>query len=149
MTIVTDTFILRIINFDEIVNDILKNFRKNISEPPTCERDVQKHFRNFYDVIEYNFLKEKERVTYCGKDFVPDFTYLILNMAIEIKFVNTKEKIKKIMEEMVTDIAAYSQKWKYILFIVYDKGKIRNVDRFTREFHHDNDNKIRCIVIKE
>lgn len=152
MIIVTDDFVLTIINFEEIISDTLNNFRKSIIQKfkPNCERDVQDYFTIFYDIKGYNFLKEKESVLYFGKNFTPDFTYPILNVAVELKFVNDEEKIQKVREQLSADIAAYSTRWKDILIVVYDKGgNIRNVDRFTKDFHRDGDIRVRCIVIKE
>lgn len=151
MTIVRDSFVFRIINFEEIIIDLLKNFRTIIHKDnkPNREKDVQNLLNLFFDVREYNFLKEKERVSYCGKNYIPDFTHPILNMAIEVKFYSSGN-INTIRKELASIIGAYSQKWKKMLFIVYDKrGNIRNIKSFTKEFQRDDDLKIRCIVIKE
>ena len=79
MIIVTD-------DFEEIISDTLNDFRKSIIQKskPKCERDVQDYFTIFSDIKGYNFLKEKEIVLYFGKNFTPDFTHPILNVAVEL-----------------------------------------------------------------
>ena len=116
---------------------------------PQNEKDVQGYLQTFFDVKEYDFLREKENSDFSDKTFIPDFTQKELNIALEVKFLNKKDKIKEIIEEMSADIQPYSKKWKNILFLVYDiGGNIRDVDYFTKDFIKDGNIMIRCIVIK-
>jgi len=136
-------------NFFEIIGDIEKNFRKIVKKDPESERDVQDYLETFLDVKEYSFLREKENIEFSEKTFFPDFTQKKLSIAIEVKFLDKKDKIKSIIEGMSADIKPYSKKWKIILFLVYDKGgNIRDVDAFIKDFTQDGDTFIRCIVIK-
>jgi len=136
-------------DFFEIINDIEKNFRKILKSDPDNERDVQDYLETFLDVKEYNFLREKENIDFSKKVFIPDFTQKKLNIAIEVKFLDKKDKVKQIIEEMSVDINPYSKKWKNILFLVYDKGgNIRDIDAFIKDFNQDGDVIMRCIVIK-
>ncbi len=117
------------IDFFEIIKDIEKNFRKIVKSDPENERDVQDYLETFLDVKEYDFLREKENIEFSEKTFFPDFTQKKLIIAIEVKFLDKKDKIKQIIEEMSADIQPYSKKWKNILFLVYDKGgNIRDID---------------------
>lgn len=136
-------------DFFEIIKDIEKNFRKIVKNVPESERDVQDDLETFLDVKEYDFLREKENIEFSEKTYIPDFTQKKLNIAIEVKFLDKKAKVKHIIEEMSADINPYSKKWKNILFFVYDKGgNIRDVDSFVKDFNQDGDVIIRCIVIK-
>jgi len=97
----------------------------------------------------FSFLREKENIDFSKKVFIPDFTQKKLSIAIEVKYLNRKDKGKQIVEEMSADINPYSKKWKNILFLVYDKGgNIRDVDSFVKDFNKDGDVILRCIVIK-
>ncbi|MFX1567217.1 MAG: hypothetical protein ACFFCV_02485 [Promethearchaeota archaeon] len=136
-------------DFSEIIKDIEKNFRKIVKSDPENERDVQDYLETFLDVKEYEFLREQESIEFSGKVYIPDFTQKELNIAIEVKFLNKKDKVKQINEEMSADISPYSKKWNNILFLVYDMGgNLRDVDAFVKDFNQDGDTIIRCIVIK-
>lgn len=136
-------------DFIEIIKDIEKNFRKIVKDDPNNERDVQDFLETFFDVKDYDFLREKENIDFSKKVFIPDFTQKKLSIAIEVKFLDKKDKVKQIIEEMSADIKPYSKKWKNILFLVYDKGgNIRDVDSFIKDFNQDGDVIIKGIVIK-
>ncbi|NVM29173.1 MAG: hypothetical protein HWN65_10050 [Candidatus Helarchaeota archaeon] len=136
-------------NFFKIIKDIKKNYRKMFKKKPTTELDVQDKLEIFLSVKEYGFNREKERVSFSSKSFEPDFTNEKLKAAIEVKFINNKEKIKSSIESMSADITPYSKIFKRILFLVYDiGGNIRDIDEFTKDFIKDGAILIRCIVIK-
>ncbi len=136
-------------DFFKIIKDVEKYFRKIVKDDPNNEKDVQDFLETFFDVKGYNFLREKESIEFSEKIFKPDFTEKLLNIALEVKFLNRREKTTQIIEEMSADIKPYSKKWKNLLFLVYDKGgNLRDVDAFVKDFNQDGDVIIRCIVIK-
>ena len=55
-------------------------------------------------------------------------------MAIEVKLCNREGREKEIIGEINDDILAYKTKYGNVLFIVYDLGFIRDVDRFVSSF---------------
>ncbi|MBA7522019.1 hypothetical protein ES705_14131 [subsurface metagenome] len=137
------------IEFQDIIQDINRNFRKIVKTKPQKERDVQDYLETFFDVKEYDFIREKEKVGFSDKAFEPNFTHKDLNITVEVKFVDRPEKKKSIIDEMSADIKPYSKNWKNILFLVYDvNGNIRDVDSYVRDFIQDGEITIRCIVIK-
>ena len=135
--------------FQTIIKDIEKNFRKIVKIKPQGERSVQDDLELFFDVKEYGFLREQEEVGFSVKSFKPDFTHEILNIALEVKFVNKPEKRKSVIDEMSADVMPYSKRWKNILFLIYDVGgNIRDIDSYAKDFFKDGEITIRCIVIK-
>lgn len=137
------------IEFLTITDDIFKNFRKNVIKEPQNEKDIQDYLEGFLAVKEYEFKREMESTAFSTKSFKPDFTNKKLKIAIEVKYVDNKNKVNECVEGMSADIKPYSKKWKNILFLVYDKGgNIRDVDDFTKDFNQNNNILIRCIVIK-
>ena len=49
------------------------------------------------------------------------------------------EREKELPEEINDDILAYQTKYQNLLFIIYDLGYIRDVDRFSSSFEeHEN-----------
>ena len=135
--------------FQDIIQDINRNFRKIVKSTPQKEKDVQDDLETFFDVKEYDFSREQEKVGFSDKSFEPDFTHEVLNIALEVKFVDKPEKKKSVIDEMSADIKPYSKRWKNILFLVYDVGgNIRDVDSYVKDFIQDREITIRCIVIK-
>lgn len=135
--------------YQDIIQDIVKNFRKIVKTDPQKEKDVQDYLEAFLDVKEYCFLREKETTGHKIKSLIPDFTLQELNIALEVKFVDKPEKIKSIIDEMRADISGYSKIWKSIIFLVYDiGGNIRHVDNYVEDLNQDGDITVRCIIIK-
>ncbi|MHA1249394.1 MAG: hypothetical protein ACTSRP_05325 [Candidatus Helarchaeota archaeon] len=133
----------------QILSEIEKNFRKCINKEPNSEKDIQDFLESFLHAKGYDFEREKENVNFSEKGFKPDFTFNKLEMVLEIKFIDSKKKKKKIIDEMSADLEPYSKKWKYIFFIVYDKGGyINDIERFTSDFNNNGEKIIRCVVIK-
>ncbi|MBA7549591.1 hypothetical protein ES705_42081 [subsurface metagenome] len=133
----------------QILKEIEKNFRKCINRDSYRERDVQDFLESFFHAKEYDFKREKETVQFSEKRFQPDFTFNKLRLAIEVKFVDTKKKLKKVIDEMSADLVPYSKKWKFIFYIVYDKGgNINDISAFASDFNQDGEIITRCIVIK-
>ena len=97
--------------FQTIIKDIEKNFRKIVKIKHQLERTVQDDLELFLDVKEYGFLREQEEVGFSSKSFKPDFTHEVLNIALEVKFVDKPEKKKKVIDEMSADILPYSKRW--------------------------------------
>jgi hypothetical protein len=85
------------------------------------------------------YIREKVSIPYSSRSYHPDFTLEQLDLVIEIKFCNTKDREKDIVQEMNDDLLAYKTRFGNILFVVYDMGCIRDVDRFAAEFEtHEN-----------
>ncbi|MFZ2063411.1 MAG: hypothetical protein WAU82_20550, partial [Candidatus Binatus sp.] len=57
-----------------------------------------------------------------------------LDLATEIKFSNREGREKEIIAEINDDILAYGTKYGNLLFVIYDLGFIRDMDRFVRSF---------------
>jgi len=137
-------------DFYSIVEDIKKSFRKIVKKQPSSENDIQDDLECFLDVKEYSFKREKESVGFSEKSFKPDFTNDELKAAIEVKFIDDKSKISRIIEEMSADMRPYSRRWKKILFLIYDVGgNLSDVDKFSKDFEKDARPTIRCVVIKQ
>ena len=53
---------------------------------------------------------------------------------MEFKICKEAEREKKIISEINDDIPAYKTKYGNLLFVVYDLGCIRDVEKFVRPF---------------
>ena len=54
-------------------------------------------------------------------------------MVLEIKFCDKKEREKEIISEINDDIMAYKTKYPNIIFLIYDLGYIRDIDKFKED----------------
>ncbi len=138
---------------DEIIN--LKSFlksklRRAIFVEPQSEQEIQDTIeqlligKGLSKGIDYD--REKGRVQVSIKEFIPDFIFHKLDLALEVKLCKDKTKSKRLVDEINADIRAYSKKFSNLLFLVYDLGIIRDEDEFKKDL--DNKEKISVIIIK-
>ena len=73
------------------------------------------------------------RVKISVKEAIPDFVFLKLGLALEIKFVPRAARVKEIVDEINADVVAYSKAYRSLLFVVYDTGFIRDEVEFRRD----------------
>src|SRR5262249_41476518 len=120
--------ILRILHLAE------HKLRKAIRTPPQREKEVQDAFETLLIVAEIDYSRETDSIEYSSKTYTPDFTFTRLDVALEIKLCNRSDREKEIIAEINDDILAYHQKYGNLLFIIYDIGLIRDIDRFSGHF---------------
>lgn len=117
-----------------VVNIAEKSLRKAIKDTPSSEKEIQNAFENLLIGADINFSRETQSIEYSSKTYKPDFIITDIELAVELKFCARKEREKELIAEINDDIMAYSKEYKSILFIVYDLGIIRDVDKFADEF---------------
>lgn len=110
------------------------NFRKLFREKPSNEKQVQEKYEDLLSANSIAFLREKEAISYSSKSYIPDFTIRNLDLAIELKICADATREKGIIPEINDDIAAYSTRYKNLLFIIYDTGFIRDTEAFKESF---------------
>ncbi len=74
--------------------------------------------------------REVGRVKISTKEVVPDFILAKLDLAIEVKYVNSPARARDVIDEINADIPAYSKQYRTLLFVVYDVGHIRDEVEF-------------------
>lgn len=138
---------------DEIANlgtFLQANLRRAIFRTPESERDVQDVIeqlligRGFAKGLDYD--RETGRVKVSIKEFVPDFIFPRLALALEVKLSKDKQKSKDIVDEINADIVAYSKNYPFIIFLVYDLGSIRDEAEFRRDLEAEEG--VSVIVVK-
>ena len=122
-----------------------RKLRKTVRELPRCEREIQDAFENLLIGADLEFSREAESIEYSSKKYIPDFTLSKLDIAVEIKLCGRPEREKQIIAEINDDILAYRQKFGNILFVIYDTGFIRDVDRFVCQFEENDGVVVRVI----
>lgn len=122
------SLILKIINIAE------HKLRKVIRREPSNEKEVQDAFDSVLVGADISFSRESERIEYSSKTYTPDFTMEKAGLAVEVKFCNRNGREKEIIAEVNDDILAYKTKYGNIIFIVYDVGCIRDMEKFTKNF---------------
>ncbi|HEY1045382.1 MAG TPA: hypothetical protein VGF79_03015 [Bacteroidia bacterium] len=138
---------------EEILN--LKNFlgsslRKAVLHEPENEMYIQDTVeqlligKGLSKGIDYD--REVGRLKVSIKEYKPDFIFLKLDLAFEIKLSKSKAKSKAIVDEINADIQAYGKGYSQLLFLIYDLGTIRDEDEFKNDI--DNKENIQLIVVK-
>lgn len=126
---------------------LFKNLRKNIKKKPLEEKEVKDVIEIMLNSKGIVFEREKIRISYSSKDFIPDFTFEDLNASLEVKLCKTDKKEKDIVDEINADIPAYATKYNNVTFLVYDLGIIRDIDLFGEDIEKNNP-RIKVLVIK-
>lgn len=131
----------------KVINIAERKLRKVIREAPNNERDVQEAFETLLIGSDVNYSRESDVIEYSSKTYKPDFTVPDANLAVELKFCNRADREKAIIGEINDDILAYSTKYSSLLFVVYDLGFIRDIDRFIDSF--ETDGRVMVRVVKQ
>lgn len=124
--------ILRILNLAE------NKLRKVIRNLPKSEKEIQDSFENLLIVAEIDYLRESPSISYSSKKYIPDFSFTSIDTVLEIKLCTGTRKEKTLIPEINDDILAYQSKFTNIIFIVYDTGQIRDIEKFSDSFSSDN-----------
>jgi hypothetical protein len=123
-----------------LVEDIDDKLRAIIRKKPEDEKEVQDAVENLLIAKDYEYGREKVSIPYSSKYYVPDFTFDALNTALDVKICNSANDEKKIIDEINADIPAYKTKYKYVVFVVYDTGFIRDTLVFVKGIEKNNPN---------
>lgn len=108
--------------------------RKTIRNKPNREKEVQDAFENLLIGAEVPYSRETDSIEYSTKTYIPDFSIQRADLAIDIKLCTKSEREKDIIAEINDDILAYKTKYGNLIFIVYDLGIIRDMERFIGHF---------------
>lgn len=131
--------ILRIINLAE------HKLRKAIRDKPSRESEVQDAFENLLIGADIHYKREKERVEYSSKTYVPDFTFPKLELALDLKFCGKDTAEKRLIKEINDYIVAFRTKYTNLVFVVYDLGFIRDIDLFTDSLEQNQNVFVRVV----
>jgi len=131
--------ILKVINIAE------RKLRKVIRDVPKEEKNIQDAFENLLIGGDIPYSREAETIEYSSKKYIPDFTISQIDLAIEVKFCARNRREKEIISEINDDILAYQKKFGNILFVVYDTGFIRDIDKFIDTFEENQNVVVRVI----
>ena len=129
----------------KVINLAERKLRKVIRATPAKEREVQDSFETLLIGADIEYSRETDSIEYSSKTYTPDFTVPKSDLAIELKLCGKVEREKEMIAEINDDILAYKTKYGNILFIVYDCGIIRDIDRFVEHFER-NENVIVKVI---
>jgi hypothetical protein len=132
--------VLQIVSFTEC------RLRKVVYEQPVKESQVQDCYETLLLAADIPYSREKESFQYSSRAYRPDFVIAPVDLVVEIKLCTTPSRESDIIREINDDILAYRSKYGNLLFVVYDVGCIRDVDRFVQEFHEQE--KVIIVVVK-
>jgi hypothetical protein len=130
----------------KLINLAEHRLRKVIRTKPGSEREVQDAFEGLLVGADVPYKRETDTVEYSSKTYTPDFTVPKINLAIELKLCNREGREKEIIAEVNDDILAYGTKFANLLFVVYDLGFVRDIERFTSSFEKNQN--VVVVVVK-
>jgi hypothetical protein len=129
----------------KVINLAEHKLRKTIRNLPAREREIQDAFENLLIGADVPYSRETDRIEYSSKTYTPDFSIARADLAIEVKLCNRKEREKEIIAEINDDVLAYGTKYGNMVFIVYDTGFIRDVERFATHFENQEGVVVRVV----
>lgn len=129
----------------KVINLAEKQLRKAVRENPEKEKEIQDRFEDLLNGAGILYSRETEHIEYSSKTYVPDFTMPRLDLALELKLCNHKDREKQIIAEINDDIQAYGTKYGNLFFVVYDLGFIRDTDRFASSLQQTDNVIVRVI----
>lgn len=92
---------------EAIIDLIVANLRATIRKDPENEMELQDKLEDLFRARGYDFQRDIIVIPYSVKNYRPDFTFEGLDLAVEAKLCNKKERQKQIVEEINSDIPAY------------------------------------------
>jgi hypothetical protein len=135
----------------EIADFLQANLRRAVLERPEREKDVQDTIeqlligRGLEKGLDYD--REVGRVKTSVKEVIPDFVLLQIDTAIEAKLIKDATRLGSVVDEINADIQAYGQKYKAIVFVIYDlAGQIRDEAEFRRDLEAVDG--VRVVIVK-
>jgi hypothetical protein len=128
-----------------VLNLVERQLRKMIRDQPTSEKAFQEKVEDLLIGANIEYLREAPTFEYSTKTYKPDFTISRADLAIEVKLCAKPEREKEMIAEINDDILAYKTKWGNVLFVIYDCGIIRDVDRFVGHFERSTNVIVRVI----
>ena len=115
---------------EAIIDFISVNLRPSIFDDPKNEKDLQNIVEVMLRAREYEYRRELVKIPYSSKTYIPDFTFEVLHLALEMKLCNSKDRVKEMIDEINGDIPPYQTRYENVIFAIYDLGYIRDVAEF-------------------
>lgn len=132
---------------DKLLHIVRTSARVLFRKVPDNETDVQDKIEDLLGIKDYEYDREKVSIPYSVTFRKPDFTIDKLETAIEIKLCKEERDVSKIIDEISADITTYKTKYPTIIFIIYDIGIIRDIEKFKTGIEENNPG-VNVIVIK-
>ena len=100
---------------------------------------MQDAFENLLIGADITYGREVDSIEYSSKTYKPDFSLPEINLTVEVKLCGQEQREKELPAEINDDILAYTTRYQNLIFVVYDLGFIRDIDRFCNSFEkHEN-----------
>jgi len=119
----------------DLVTALERAVRQAFSKPPEDERqDLHPAIRVVLTSLKIPFTSEQERVAYGVTSAIPDFVLWEGKCALEVKLLKDPRDVSRIISEINDDIVKYGDRFSRKIFLVYDRGTLRDVEAFRGEF---------------
>ncbi len=105
----------------KIVHLLEHKLGKIVREQPQNEKFIQDTVETLLIASDIYYKREYPSISYSSKQYVPDFSFPRLSLALEIKICKRNNREKEIIQEINGDILAYKLKFSNLLFVLYEK----------------------------
>jgi 7-cyano-7-deazaguanine synthase in queuosine biosynthesis len=137
------------------IDNIIKTIKEGVQisysrKKPQNEEEIQIQVKALLKAAEEKLRRESPMLSYSTVKTKPDFSNIqsfSRSLFVELKHLNKRVKLNKIVTEITSRITIYKDQGAYVLFIIYDNDKfIVDDDEFISDFEkHEG---IRAIVIR-
>ena len=132
---------------EAVMDFITANLRPSIFEDPKNERELQNIIEVMLRAREYDFRRELIRIPYSSKVYIPDFTFEVMHLALEMKLCNSRDRVREMIDEINGDIPAYQTRYENVIFAIYDLGFIRDVAEFKGSIERNTN--VYVVIVKK
>jgi len=120
------------------------------TEKPARESRLQESAEAALKAADERLRRESPMLSYCVVQTKPDFAdvaNLERLLFVEMKLLNNREKLNKVVTEITSRITIYRDQGAFVLFVVYDTGDfITDDEEFIRDLERHE--KIKAIVVR-
>lgn len=105
------------------------------SDPPASEADVHHRIEAVLRCV-FPDLDHKPPVPKAVKNFIPDTGLPSLRTLVEYKFIQTKDDVARVADEILADTRGYkSNDWDKFIFLIYETRRLKRETEWNRLLH--------------
>lgn len=131
---------------ERIIDLIEAQLRPSIYKDPQHEREVQDALETIFRVRGLDYRREMDTVPYSTKRYIPDFTFNVIGLAVEVKLCKGSNREKPMIDEINSDIIGYADRYDRVVFVIYDLGFIRDTAQFRADIEKNPN--VHVLIIK-
>lgn len=127
---------------------LIPHYLEELGVQPTSEPEVHAPVRAWLSTEYTEDFEDKPKIARPIKAFEPDFGFYDLQVAIELKYVDSKEEVKRALGGVFEDVSGYRPgHYKTFITVIYQTKAFTNDKRFQAELNRSGIADWRAIVV--